>query len=94
VLALRVKSAHSVRVSLYNVDTMLMITILAGFALGVVNVILAIVNGRSDRLAEVKSSAVIRELYQRTYKRGRRLVAITRAGKSERRAVRGPLDKD
>ena len=68
-----------------NLDTVLMITIIAGIILSVVNLILSLVNGRTSRMAEAKASASIKELYQRTYKRGRRLVAITRAGKPERR---------
>jgi hypothetical protein len=72
-------------VAFYDVDSILMITILAGIVLSVVNLILAIINGRSDRMAELKATAGIREIYQRTYKRGRRLVSIARPGKSERR---------
>ena len=68
-----------------SVDSLLMITILAGIALSVVNLILALVNGRTTRMAEIKATAGFRELYQRTYKRGRRLVASTRPGKAERR---------
>jgi hypothetical protein len=68
-----------------SVDSLLMITILAGIALSVVNLILALVNGRTKRMAEIKATAGFRELYQRTYKRGRRLVASTRPGKAERR---------
>jgi hypothetical protein len=58
-----------------------MITILAGIALSVVNLILALVNGRSRRMAEVKAIAGIRELYLRTSKRGRRLVRPSRGAR-------------
>lgn len=69
-----------------------MITIFAGIALSVINLILALVNGRSSRMAEIKSTAGIRELYHRTYERGRRLVSIARPGKSERRRVPSRFD--
>jgi len=75
--------------SSHDVDSVLFMTILAGVALSVVNLIVAIVNGSSSRTAEVKATAGIRELYQRTYQRGRRLVSITRVGKVERRKVPG-----
>ncbi len=73
-----------------SIDNVLMIMILAGIVLSIVNLVLAVVNGRSSRMAEVKASAGIRELYQRTYQRGRRLVAITRTGKPERRKAGAP----
>ncbi len=66
-------------------DSILMIVILAGIALSILNLILSVVNGRSSRMAEVKATAGLKELYQRTYQRGRRLVSITRSGKLERR---------
>jgi hypothetical protein len=75
-----------------DVDSLLMITILAGVALSVVNLILALVNGRTRRMAEIKATAGIRELYQRTYQRGRRLVSIARPAKSERRGASGRSD--
>jgi hypothetical protein len=75
-----------------STDGILMITILAGLALSVVNLILALVNGRSKRMAEIKATAGFRELYQRTYKRGRRLVTNTRPGKTERRTESPRLD--
>jgi hypothetical protein len=75
-----------------SVDSILMIMILAGFALSVVNLILALVNGRSSRMAELKATAGFRELYQRTYKRGRRLVSNARPGKIDRRKDAGRLD--
>jgi hypothetical protein len=62
-----------------------MITILAGFALSILNLLLAVANGRSSRMAEIKASANVRELYQRTYKRGRLLVSIARPDKADRR---------
>ena len=62
-----------------------MITIIAGIILSVVNLILALVSGRTSRMAEQKASAGIRDLYQRTYKRGRRFAAISRPHKPERR---------
>jgi hypothetical protein len=68
-----------------NMDSILMIVILAGIALSILNLILSVVNGRSSRMAEVKATAGLKELYQRTYQRGRRLVSITRSGKLERR---------
>jgi hypothetical protein len=52
--------------------------------LSVANLILALVNGQASRMAEVKQVAGMRELYQRTYQRGRRLVSIARIGKAER----------
>jgi hypothetical protein len=69
-----------------SVDSLLMITIVAGIVLSVANLILALVNGQASRVAAVKHAAGIREMYQRTYQRGRRLVSIARSGKSERRA--------
>lgn len=75
-----------------SVDSILMITILAGLALSVVNLILALVNGRTKRMAEIKATAGFRELYQRTYKRGRRLVTIARPSKGERRTAPNRLD--
>ena len=77
-----------------NLDSILMIVILTGIVLSIVNLILAVVNGRSSRMAEVKANASFRDLYQRTYQRGRRLVprlagSINRTGKAERRKV-GP----
>ncbi len=68
-----------------TIDSVLMIVILAGIVLSIANLVLAVVNGQSSRMAEVKASAGIRELYQRTYLRGRRLVSINRTGKLERR---------
>jgi hypothetical protein len=75
-----------------DVDSLLIITIFAGIALSVANLILALVNGRTRRMAEIRATAGIRELYQRTYQRGRRLVSIARPAKSERRGVSGRLD--
>jgi hypothetical protein len=75
-----------------NVDSLLMITILAGIALSVVNLILALVNGRSKRIAEIRATAGVRDLYLRTYERGRRLVSIARPAKTERRGAPGRLD--
>jgi hypothetical protein len=69
----------------HDVDSILFMTILAGAVLSVVNLIVAVVNGSSSRTAEIKATAGIRELYQRTYQRGRRLVTIARTGKVERR---------
>ena len=69
-----------------------MITILAGIVLSVINLILALVNGRTSRMAHLKATAGFRDLYQRTYKRGRRLVAIARPGRSERRIVPSRVD--
>jgi hypothetical protein len=69
-----------------------MIMIVAGLVLSVANLVLALVNGRSSRMAEIKAMAGLRELYQRTYKRGRRLVSIARPGKSERRAGTARVD--
>jgi len=69
----------------HTIDSILFMTIFAGVALSVVNLILAIVNGSVSRMAEVKATAGIRELYQRAYERGRRMVATTRIGKVERR---------
>jgi hypothetical protein len=69
----------------HDVDSILFMTILAGAVLSVVNLIVAVVNGSSSRTAEIKATAGIRELYQRTYQRGRRLVSIPRIGKVERR---------
>jgi hypothetical protein len=69
----------------HDVDSILFMTILAGIALSVVNLIVAVVNGSFSRSAEVKATAGIRELYHRTYNRGRRLVSIKRIGKVERR---------
>jgi hypothetical protein len=68
-----------------SVDSLLMITIVAGIVLSVANLILALVNGQASRVAAVKQAAGIREMYQRTYQRGRRLVSIARSGKTERR---------
>jgi hypothetical protein len=68
-----------------NLDSILMIVILAGIVLSIANLIVAVVNGRSSRMAEVKATAGFKDLYQRTYQRGRRLVSITRPGKGERR---------
>jgi hypothetical protein len=86
------KKGQSRHVYSTSVDSLLMITILAGIALSVVNLILALVNGRSKRMAEIKATAGFRELYQRTYKRGRRLVSSARPGKTERRSVPRRLD--
>ncbi len=83
----------------FNTDSLLMITILAGLVLSVANLIVALVNGRASRSAAVKQAAGIREMYQRTYQRGRRLVSIARIGKAERRrqpeppADRPPADR-
>ena len=85
VLVLGARCAHSDTMGSHDVDSILFLTILAGVALSVLNLIVAIVNGSSSRTAEVKATAGIRELYQRTYNRGRRLVSITRTGKVERR---------
>ena len=79
--------ADSVRVQSTNVDTLLIITILFGLLLSVVNMIVAVVNGRSSQKAEIKASANIRELYRRTYTKTRRLVSIARIGKVERRVA-------
>jgi len=68
-----------------TIDSTLMIVILAGIALSILNLILAVVNGRSSRMAEVKATAGFKELYHRTYQRGRRLVSINRTGRGERR---------
>jgi regulator of extracellular matrix RemA (YlzA/DUF370 family) len=70
-----------------NVDTLLLITILFGVFLSVANLVVAVVNGRTSQMAEIKASANLRELYQRTYKKTRRLVSIARTGKAERRAA-------
>jgi hypothetical protein len=70
-----------------TVDTLLLVTILVGVALSVVNLIVALVNGRSSQMAEVTANANIRELYQRTFTRTRRRVSLPRIGKSERRAA-------
>ena len=69
-----------------NVDDLLILTILGGLLLSVGNLVVALVNSRSSQLAELRASSNIRELYDRTYKRTRRLVSITRSGKVERRA--------
>ena len=70
-----------------TVDTSLIITILFGVLLSVANLVVAVVNGRTSQMAEIRASANIRELYQRTYKKTRRLVSIARIGKAERRAA-------
>jgi hypothetical protein len=74
-----------------HVDTLLIITILFGILLSVANLVVAVVNGRTRQMAEIEARANIRELYQRTYKKTRRLVSIARIGKVERRAA--PPDK-
>jgi hypothetical protein len=66
-------------------DYLLISTILFGILLSVANLIIAVVNGRFSQMAEIKASANVRELYERSYKRTRRLVSMPWIGKPERR---------
>ena len=72
-----------------NVDTVLLAVILFGILLSVANLAVTLVNARFKQMAEIKASANMRELYERAYRRGRRLVSIPRIGKAERRKTPG-----
>lgn len=77
------------RVQSTNVDTLLLAVILFGILLSVANLAVTLINARYSQMAEIKASANMRELYERAYKRGRRLVSIPRIGKVERRKAPG-----